>query len=161
MVALEMAARWPQDVTHLVIVESVPCVTDSPMHRALASWALALLKIVSPRLLAAFPARSLGAQSNSAGNYLKAALRRTTSHRNYRVLRAALAYDGRPHLVTISMPTLILVGERNTQTHKRAREMAAAIPHASFAEIPAAGHIANRDAPVFFNNIVLQFLDTQ
>lgn len=159
MVALEMAGRWPNDVTHLVMIESVPCVTDSRAARAVAGRLLSLLRLVSPRLLAALPARWMGAKTEDAGRYLKAALRRMSRANTVAVLKAALAYDGRIHFRQLSMPTLVMVAEKNPVTHERARRMAHAIGGCRFVTIPGAGHIANRDDPGFVNRTIQVLLE--
>ena len=158
MVALDIAARWPEEVTHLVMIESVPNVTDNSALKFLANAVVGLLKLISPRLLAAMPARQMGAISEDAGGYLKSALRRMTRHGNYAVMKAAMSYDGRNHLPSLQMPTLIMVGEHNRQTHAGAQEMAARIPGARFVTIPEAGHIANRDAPEFVSSAIRNFV---
>ena len=161
MVALEMASRWPNDVTHLVMIESVPCVTDSRAAKAVAKRLLSLLRLVSPRLLAALPARWMGAKTEDTGRYLKAALRRMSRANTVTVLKAALAYDGRRHLKQLSMPTMVMVAEKNAATYDRARRMADAIHGCRFVTIPGAGHITNRDAPRFVNRTIQVFLKDQ
>ncbi|MEM9422655.1 MAG: alpha/beta fold hydrolase [Pseudomonadota bacterium] len=150
MVALEMAGQWPDEVTHLVMVEAVPTVTNSRVVRNIGHSLLAILKWIPPQAFSLIPTRLLGAETKTAGKYLKQALARMSSQNNCIVMRAALAYDGRPHLANLSMPVLIMVGEKNKSTHKGAAEMVNAIEHCRFQKIPAAGHIANLDAPEFF-----------
>lgn len=158
MVALEMAGRWGDEITHLVMIESVPNVTDSRAMLLIARALLALFKLIPPRFLSVLPARQLGAETEDSAAYLKQTLVRMSARNNYAVLQAALAYDGRPHLAGLKMPVLVMVGEKNKGTHKRARAMAEAVAHAQFVVVPAAGHIANRDAPQFVNNVLLSFL---
>ncbi len=149
MVALDMAGRWPEEVTHLAMIESVPIVTDHPALRAFGKLVIGMFRFVPPKLLAKLPARQMGAESTDAARYLKQALSKGTAHNTYQVLRAALAYDGRAYLPMIQMPTMVLVGERNKATHARAQGMCDVIVHSEFFVVPAAGHIANLDAPEF------------
>jgi len=158
MVALEMAGRWGNEVTCLVIIEAVPHVTDSRTMRLIARALLAPFKFIPPRLLSLLPARQLGAETQDPAHYLKRTLAGTSARNNHAVLKAALAYDGSPHLTGLQMPVLVMVGEKNKGIHKRARAMAKAVAGARFVVIPAAGHIANRDAPQFVNNTLLSFL---
>jgi pimeloyl-[acyl-carrier protein] methyl ester esterase len=158
MVALQMAASWPDEVTHLVMVESVPHVANSSIAFLLGRCAVGLFKVISPRLLAAVPARQMGAVGEDTGHYLKSAIRRMTRQKNHAVMKAALIYDGRSHVTSLQMPTLIMVGARNRYTHKGAQEMAARIKGARFIVIPGAGHIANRDATDFVNDTVRAFV---
>jgi pimeloyl-ACP methyl ester carboxylesterase len=63
-------------------------------------------------------------------------------------------------LPTIAVPTLVLVGEDDTQFHAGTDYMTAKIPNASKVVIPAAGHAANIDQPAAFNAAVVEFLGT-
>lgn len=159
MVALDMAGRWPEDVTHLVMIESIPNVTDNRALLLIGQAFVGLFRVISPKLLVLLPARQLGAETPDAAQYLKRVLAQQTAQENHAVLQAALAYDGRPHLHGLSMPTLIMVGEKNPATHKRSKAMAESIKQCPFVVIPAAGHIANRDAPEFVNTVLRSFLD--
>lgn len=67
--------------------------------------------------------------------------------------------DSTPLLDTIRVPTLVLVGEEDTLTPpEEARQMHAAIPGASFVQIPQAGHMTNMETPGVFNAAVSGFL---
>lgn len=161
MVALDMAARWPEEVTHLVMIESVPNVADNRTALAMGRAFVSLFRFVSPKLFALLPARQLGAETPEAAHYLKRVLPQRKARDNHAVLQAALAYDGRPHLPRLSMPTMIMVGEKNRATHKRAKAMCEAIDQCRFVVIPNAGHIANRDAPEFVNTKLQSFLQAK
>ncbi len=158
MVALEIAGRWPQEVTHLVTIESVARVTDNPVARYIADKLVSVMGFVSPKLLSALPASLMGAETKDAAIYTKRALAKMNRSNNAAVLRAALAYDGRGHLPKLQIPTLIMVGAKNPSTHKRAQEISNAVRNADFVEVPHAGHIANRDCPEFVNDRLRSFL---
>lgn len=67
--------------------------------------------------------------------------------------------DSTPLLGTIAMPTLVLVGEEDAITPPaEAQQMHAAIPGASYVQIPQAGHMANMENPEAFNSAVAGFL---
>ncbi len=149
MVALDIAGRWPHRVTHLAMIESVPYVADRPATRAFGKLAIGLTRLVPPALLSWLPPGQMGAETADAAKYLKETLPRGTARNTHRILQAALSYDGRSHFPQISMPTLVMVGEKNAATHKRAEEMSKAISGCTFLTVPGAGHIANRDAPNF------------
>ena len=56
--------------------------------------------------------------------------------------------DSRPTLATIAVPTIVVVGERDTLTPRAlAAEMAAGIPGAVLHEVPGAGHLVPIEAP--------------
>lgn len=158
MVAIEMAGRWPREVSHLVTVESVATASESVFGKSLASWAILLFKVLPPSMIAALPPSAMGAKSEDAGQYLQRAIAKMKSKNIYAVMRAACRYDGRPRLPNVTAKTLVMVGAQNARTHKQANDMANTIPNSEFAIIPNAGHIANRDAPDFFTKTVLSFL---
>ena len=62
-------------------------------------------------------------------------------------------------LASITVPTLILYGERESSVVSRhVPTLAAAIPHATVREVPNAGHASPWDNPEFFNGAVREFL---
>lgn len=62
-------------------------------------------------------------------------------------------------LSSITVPTLVLVGEDDKATPvESSRKMAAAIAGAELVIIPAAGHVANIEQPGAFNQALLNFL---
>jgi pimeloyl-ACP methyl ester carboxylesterase len=69
--------------------------------------------------------------------------------------------DGRviESLPSIAVPTLVLVGENDTQFRPSADYMAAKIPGAEKVILEQAGHAANIDQPAAFNAAVRAFLD--
>ncbi len=68
--------------------------------------------------------------------------------------------DSVAHLRTITCPTLVVVGqEDHTTPLADAQLMAAAIPGARLAVIPAAGHLSNLEQPDVFNDLVQDFVE--
>ncbi len=160
MVALEIASRWPDRVTHLIMAEAVPYVAATPLGQRLMEAAILPLRLIPPHWLAKLPAKSMGAETEEAGLYVKTALAKMTAANTHRILRDALRYDGRKRLSQITMPTLVMVGAANPATHARARVAANGIPGALFEVVPNAGHILNRDAATYFTERCLAFLQT-
>ncbi len=158
MVALEIAARCPERVTHLVLAESVPCVAGNPIGRALMAGTLAIMGRIPPRWMAWLPAKHLGAASAEAAAYLVARLKETRAQDNRAVLNLALRYDGRRHLAQITSPALVVVGALNRATHARAHAMAQAMPQAQFTTLADASHLVNWDARDAFNQTLSSFL---
>lgn len=75
------------------------------------------------------------------------------------VLLAFGAADLRDVLPTISVPTLLLYGERDRRSPLHvATEMHAQIPGSRLAVLPGAGHAVNVEAPDLFNEEVRAFL---
>jgi 3-oxoadipate enol-lactonase len=69
--------------------------------------------------------------------------------------------DSRPTLPAITCPTLIIVGEHDSLTPvSDAQTMAEGIRQAQLAIIPHAGHLANLEQPVAFNQVLLAFLES-
>ncbi|MBI3287797.1 MAG: alpha/beta fold hydrolase [Chloroflexi bacterium] len=69
--------------------------------------------------------------------------------------------DSTDLLPQISVPTLILVGERDILTPPAdAQRMAELIPGARLEIIPEAGHLSNLENPQEFNRILREFLDS-
>jgi 3-oxoadipate enol-lactonase len=67
--------------------------------------------------------------------------------------------DSRPLLASITVPTLVVVGEEDALTPPASAEvMAKGIADARLAVIPAAGHLANLEAPEAFNRLAREFL---
>ncbi|TMI76415.1 MAG: alpha/beta hydrolase [Bacillati bacterium ANGP1] len=69
--------------------------------------------------------------------------------------------ESTPLLSSISVPTLIVVGEDDKATPvSSARTMQAAIPSSRLVIIPEAGHVSNLEQPERFNAALLEFLKT-
>lgn len=67
--------------------------------------------------------------------------------------------DARPHLGSIRVPALVLVGTEDVVTPPEAAEvMVKAIPEATLVTIPKAGHLSNVEAPGAFHEAVERFL---
>lgn len=68
--------------------------------------------------------------------------------------------DSTPLLATITVPTLVLVGEQDLiSPPDEMRAMAAAIPGSEFAVIPQAGHMAPQEQPLAVNGVIRKFLN--
>ena len=68
--------------------------------------------------------------------------------------------DSTPLLPGITCPTLVVVGEQDSVTPPaEAERMASAIPNARLVRIADAGHLANLEQPVAFNEALQAFLD--
>ncbi|WP_419841734.1 alpha/beta fold hydrolase [Candidatus Poriferisodalis sp.] len=64
-----------------------------------------------------------------------------------------------PELGRVTVPTLVVVGELDEVTPPRASQrLASGISGARYVEIAGAGHLANQELPVAFNDAVAEFL---
>ena len=67
--------------------------------------------------------------------------------------------DSTPLLSTISVPTLVIVGEEDLASPPEdVKSMADRIPGSTFVRIPQAGHLSNMENPAAFNEALLSFL---
>ena len=73
-------------------------------------------------------------------------------------LRVMAKTDQRDLLPKITVPTLLIWGERDARSPLRvAHEFERAIPHADLVVIPGAGHVSNLEDPVAFNGAIREF----
>ena len=86
---------------------------------------------------------------------------RATAPDLYRVLALELLEheDRLDQLASLSMPVLVLVGEQDEVFLEASRRLAAAIPDASLAVVPAAGHCPQLENPEGFWTALAAFLD--
>jgi 3-oxoadipate enol-lactonase len=107
----------------------------------------------------------LGATSQREDNGLVAHVRGMIERNAARgVSRAIERLRDRPDstalLPHVSVPSLVIVGEEDGVTPPaEAHSMAAALPRASLAVLPRAGHLANLEAPAAFNGAVAAWLE--
>jgi pimeloyl-ACP methyl ester carboxylesterase len=67
--------------------------------------------------------------------------------------------DSRPDLLTIDVPTAVVVGAEDTITPiEMSQAMTEVIPGATFSIIPSAGHLANIEAPTAFGTALRAWL---
>jgi pimeloyl-ACP methyl ester carboxylesterase len=68
--------------------------------------------------------------------------------------------DYRAMLAQIAVPALVICGERDAITPPAlSQEIAAHIPGSQFVVMPGAGHVANADDPLRFNDLLRAFLE--
>jgi len=68
--------------------------------------------------------------------------------------------DSTPTLGTITVPTLVIVGDEDTTTPiSDAIAMSAGIPGSRLVTIPGAGHLAPLEQPTIVNAAIAEFLD--
>jgi pimeloyl-ACP methyl ester carboxylesterase len=75
-------------------------------------------------------------------------------------MQCLVTFDRRDALTGISVPTLVLAGERDENAPADMMErMAAKIPGARFQVIPGAGHLAHFEQPMAFREALDGFLE--
>jgi len=143
MVALELAARSLVPLGALILVEAVATVRD----RWLGRVGPRLARLVLPQLpKGVLVAMSAMGQSHAASVEARRGLSLMQRNEILDVFDAARLYDGRRHLERIRIPTLILVGTRNTATHRGARLLADRIAGARLVAL-SGGHLLHIDNP--------------
>jgi len=76
-------------------------------------------------------------------------------------LRAISTVDFKPLVAAVSVPTLILYGDKESPPlQEQGKRMAEMIPGAKLEVIAGAGHLASIDQPAKFAELVGRFLDS-
>ncbi len=154
MVALELLARTAARPRAMVLVESVPTVTDRWIGRAGPCLARPLLKCLPRSLL---DLMSGAGQSPLAAREARHFLSRMSRDRLLDAFDAARTYDGRRHFAQVKVPTLVIVGSENTATHRGARMSVDGIDGAEF-EILTGGHMLHIDNSCGLRRSISAFL---
>lgn len=166
-VAIEFALMYPEAVDSLVLVDAAVWGFDySPEVSATLDALFTLGR--SGRLADAkmgWIADPLFAYSATVPGVAARLAEMVTEYRGWGLLNddPHEAFEPPPiqRLGEIAAPTLVIVGEHDLPDfHAMARVLGTAIPNARTVTLPHAGHMANMDAPVAFNDLVLDFLTT-
>lgn len=161
-VAFEIMRQVPARVARLALFDtSARADTPEQTRRRRALLALSesgQFRGVTPRLLPQLihPDQLAGAL---AAEVMAMAERvgRPAFHRQQRAIMHRP--DSRPDLMRIAVPTLVAVGEADALTPPHlAEEMAALIPGARLAIVPAAGHLPSMEQPAAVNALLAEWL---
>jgi 3-oxoadipate enol-lactonase len=151
LVALRYAGERPERVRRLVVCAGF---ARLPPHLRLLQLALAMVvralpsSLVRRGLVSAVPeAHRQKARDETAWIDARQASRIMRAGASYRLERLP------------PMPTLVLCGDRDRVNLGLSRKLAEALPNATFATVPNAGHVANLDNPEAFNALLRDFLD--
>lgn len=164
MVAMHLALRHPDRVGSLVLLDSSPAfgldgTTDAgewadlrlePLARGETPTDIAprvLRSVAGPQADDAVIAEAVEAMARIPSAGLAAAVRCLPSH------------DVRDALQDIRCPTLVAVGDQDSETPPSySRHLANGIPGARYEEIRGAGHLSNLEKPDDVNSLVAEFL---
>lgn len=97
-------------------------------------------------------------QSNMAATEIRHWLSRMKRDQIIAAFDAARFYDGRRHLASLDVPTLVVVGSDNSATHRGARLFADTIEDAAFMMLEG-GHMLHTDNPQGLRGAIEQFVD--
>lgn len=161
-VALAFAARYPERLRALLLLDTHPRADLSEVRRARADQAARVRKSGPEAVIDELMARLVG--ERDVDPRVVALTREMILGTSRDGLVGALEGmaarpDSTPVLAAISCPTLVVVGSDDAITPPAmAREMAAAIAHAELVEIPGAGHLAPLERPALVNAALTRFL---
>jgi pimeloyl-ACP methyl ester carboxylesterase len=164
MVAQEMVARWPQRALGLVLAATSPAFGSpggawqaeflrsrfAPLDAGLGMPGLAR------QLVSTMAGREVRAERLAEAERLMAGVPEATYRR---ALAALVRFDRREALPRIAVPTLVITGEDDrTAAPEVAQRMAARIPGAECAIVPATGHLLMLEQPAAFDAVLLDFV---
>jgi len=159
MVAMQLACTRPERVRSLVLAETSYGTSSTRVEATLSAWSRPLFRRASLRWQARMFAQTLSKHTPELHAYLEEEILKYADDRGTYdgIWDAVLAFDGRARLAGIHRPSLVVVGERNRQTHRQGRAISSLIPGARLKVLPAAGHMLNMDQPAAFNDLLLDF----
>mgnify|MGYP001819590585 CR=1 FL=1 len=158
MVAQQLAVSQPDRVQRLVLAEAAYGTRNTTWERVQTGFARPFLRLIPQSMLVDLSVRQYGSLHAHVAEFLKEEMGRYDHRTSVRVMSAAFGFAGKDQLRAIRSPTLVLVADKNKQTHAQGREMAARIPDARLQIIPHSLHMLNMDNPEAFNHVVLAFL---
>ena len=154
LVALRAALDRPEQVRRLVLCAGFARLPSSlRLLQAVLGAATVLVpdKTLRGQLVAGVPEP----QRADASRETAGLDGRTVRH----VFREARRFDVQAELERLTMPVLVLVGERDRANRRISGALAESLPDAAFSVIPGAGHVANLDGPEAFNDVLGAFLE--
>jgi pimeloyl-ACP methyl ester carboxylesterase len=164
-VSLAFSKRYGNRLKALVLADT-RAQADGPEGRigrfrlaqtAYGQGTAAVAEIMLPKLLGS---TSLERRADLVEGVRRAIHRTPVSGILVDLMAMAARPDSVAHLRTVTCPTLVVVGQEDYTTPLAdAQLMAADIPHARLAVIPAAGHLSNLEQPDVFNDVVRGFVD--
>ncbi len=147
--SLAFYARHPERVAALVLVDTGPGFRRDEPREAWNAYAESTASALEQEGLQALPARAEVARHRDVAGLAHTA-RRVMAQRDAHVIEA---------LPRIAVPTLVIVGELDSNFLDAADYMTAKIPGARKVMLAGAGHAANIDAAEAFNGAVSEFLE--
>jgi 3-oxoadipate enol-lactonase len=162
MVAVEIAAAYPERVTGLVLVGGFAKLAGPGKERMEARAVMAESEGMGP-LADLVPATALGATTHQTQPALvglfRAALLRNVPACYAASCRAIVAADVTPLLPKVRCPTLVLLGaEEQVAPLPAARALHKGIAGSRLQVIPRAGHLPFLEQPAAFNAALMEFL---
>lgn len=160
MVAQVIAQEHPNVVEKVILADTSFGVRSTVLESILTSLSMPIMKLISVDGQAKLFSDQMGKHDRNIKEYV---LYEIKSHahdkKNYHMIwDAVTAFKNKENLTRITCPTLILVGERNKQTHKQAKYMVKTISQSELVYIRDASHMLNMDNAVEFNQSIKEFI---
>jgi len=164
MHALHTILRHPHRVRTLTLVDTSPAFgTDGVTTRE--QWVAERLEAIdggaTPADIAPAVMAGIAAPGFDGAGYdlAVASMTRITAAGLREAVNLLPDHDVTDRLGTVSAPTLVVVGELDTETPPAyARALADGIPGSSYIEVPGAGHLTPLEAPATFNDALRSFI---
>jgi 3-oxoadipate enol-lactonase len=166
LIAQDFYARAPDRVRSLTLVDTTQSLrrsmTSEQIEAFLAARREPLSRGVTPADLA--PALAQRLVAPQAAKEVRARVIEILSglraHSYIKALEAVTRHEGLLRLETVSVPTLVIVGELDEITPPAASQnLAEKIVGAALRILPNAGHMANMEQPAAFNDALRSFLE--
>jgi 3-oxoadipate enol-lactonase len=164
MIAQTMARRKPKGYQALVLVGTSPSFgrPDGDFQKKFVADRLAPLQSgkTMPELAAGMINEIIGLNADPKGRDLAIASMAAVPAATYKAcVEAIVMFEERANLAHIQVPTMLLVGMRDTNAPPAMMQrMAEKIPGARFTALEGLGHLPNLEDPAAFDNAVLGFL---
>ncbi|MBN2878523.1 MAG: alpha/beta hydrolase [Clostridia bacterium] len=158
IIAQEIALNYPDLVNALILAETSYGTRDSFVNNVLTNMTNSLMKLTTQKQLIKLSAKSYGKGSSESSEYIKMAMSAYSIEESRKVMNAVTGYSSLNKLKDLKVNTLILVGDKNKQTHSQGKRFNKEINQSQFNIISNAHHLLNMDNPIEFNAIVLKFL---
>lgn len=165
MVAQEFVARYPERLASLVLSATSPAFgkADGQWQRQFLAARLAPLDAgqTLAELAPGIVASLVGADPDPDGLARARHCMARVPEASYRAaMTALLGFDRRDSLAGITVPTLVLAGERDSNAPAAMMaKMASRIPSARYLCLPGVGHLAYLEKPSLFNAALGGFLE--
>ena len=160
MVAQYVATYYPDMVARLVLADTSYGMRSTRVESWLTTATLPLFNLTPVSWQAKLFANQLGQRSEETKRYVGRTVgQHVHDPKNYRqIWKAVTSFDGFDDLDKISVPTLIVVGALNQQTHRQAQRMNERITGSRWVVIRNAGYLLSWDNSEQFNRVLLSFI---
>jgi pimeloyl-ACP methyl ester carboxylesterase len=160
-IALRYTLQYPTTVAGLILASYPP-----PGDASSPSWALSLADSIEREGMEIAGERFVwggGRFDAEAAKWIRQGFLEHRPHALVAVLRSVLAaepnvFDREKKLRALTVPTLLVAGERDVASVASTAELAALLPHATRVIVPGAGHVLNLEKPESFNEALGRFL---